>query len=47
MHDQTIPAPLMHREAPRKKATPSGFGLVLKVIAAGLITLCVIAPLLR
>jgi hypothetical protein len=47
MHDETIPAPLMHREDRRKPEALVGSGLLLKVIAVGIIALYVIAPLLR
>ena len=47
MHDETIPAPLMHRDIARHPEPASGSALILKTIAASVIALCVIVPLLR
>ncbi len=47
MHDETIPAPLMHRDIARHPESASGSALILKTIAASVIALCVIVPLLR
>ncbi len=47
MHDETIPAPLLHREAPRTAEAPPSSSLILKVIVVAVLALCVIAPLLR
>ncbi len=47
MHDETIPAPLTHRDLAQHPEPAPNAGLALKVVAAGLIAVCVIVPLLR
>ena len=47
MHDETIPAPLLHRDLLADPEPASSSGVILKAVAIGLIALCVIAPLLR
>ena len=47
MHDETIPAPLRHRDLPRRPEPESNANLVLKLAAAALLAACVIVPLLR
>jgi len=47
MPDETIPAPLNHRDDALKPAAPAVSGLIWKVVAIGIFALYVIAPLLR
>ena len=47
MHDETIPAPLMHGGEPERSETPPPSSLAPLWIAGGVVLLCVIAALLR
>lgn len=47
MHDETIPAPLTHRDLAKPREAPSNQDLVLKLAVGGVIALFVLVPLLR
>ena len=47
MHEETIPAPLVHRAAPRKPDAPAYSGLALKVAVGGIMLVCLTMILLR
>ena len=47
MHDDTIPAPLMHRDSARQPEPVSSSTLFFKTIAASVVALCLIVLLLR
>jgi hypothetical protein len=47
MYDETIPAPLLHRDTARHPEPVSSSTVVFKAIAAGVIGLCLIGFFLR